>query len=778
MPEVSTRAPVALPAAPEGSVTLGLLDGRTMSGQLTSFAPDASDIALEVGGQTREIVPAAGVAYVAFHYASNDPMIGAESGAEPYRIHAVGGTTFSVLARPTRGSAFGFRAVPREAKSPYAEFYFYSHGVRAREKDQPLGLMLVKSGAIHPDALEHAVVAQRIERAVPIGKILVDTLQITEADVARTMALQKTTNQRIGELLIKQGLATPKQVEEALAEQRRRRSRRLGETLLDLNIVSEETLARTLAKKFDLAFFDLDRTPPDLDAVAAVPRDIIERHGIVPVKKTASTLVVAISDPLTSDGLDEIRAATSLQIEEAIATPGALKRCIDELFERSPSLVVETDNSEFEVILHGIADAPPLLVNEPVSEQPHPLVAFPPTLQPATIDPVTIESAGLDPIEDLVCQIVREAEKRGASHVHLEANGPNTLVRFRINGRCVTQSALPEQQQRAVPARFKTMAGIDGAAPARPRTGKARLRVGDRDVELSIAAIPTVDEGEDLVVRLLSPPRLFTLSDLALSEQNLKNLGTLIENPGGLLLCVGPSGCGKTTTLHAVAGALNARDSKIWAAEERVEVRQDGVRQLPIDPARGFGLAPAIRVLVEADADVILVASLRDVEVARAAIDAALGGRRILSTLPARRAIEAVVRLLHMELDPFDVADGLTGVLGQRLIRRLCGSCKQERAAKPGENEIIGEIFSLAPAVELWSAPGCAACNGTGYEGLIAVHELLIPDGALRRAIARRAPIEELERLASDQRMRSIAQDAMLKALAGHTDLQQVLTVR
>lgn len=322
MPELSTRAPVALPGAPEGSVTLGLLDGRTKTGQLTSFAPDASDIALEVGGLTREIVPAAGVAYVAFHHATNDPMLGPESGAEPYRIHAVGGTTFPVLARPTRGSAFGFRAVPRDAKSPYAEFYFYSHGVRAREKDQPLGVMLVKSGAIHPDALEHAVVAQRTERAVPIGKILIDTLQIAEADVMRTIALQKTTNQRIGELLIKQGLATPKQIEEALAEQRRRRSRRLGETLLDLNIVSEETLARTLARKFDLVFFDLDATPPDPVAVAEVSRDIIERHGILPVRKTEHTLVVAISDPLSSEGLDEIRAAVSFQIEEVIATPG------------------------------------------------------------------------------------------------------------------------------------------------------------------------------------------------------------------------------------------------------------------------------------------------------------------------------------------------------------------------------------------------------------------------------------------------------------------------
>src|SRR6185503_1753528 len=151
-------------------------------------------------------------------------------------------------------------------------------------------------------------VAQRTERAVPIGKILVDTLQITEADVARTVALQKTTNQRIGELLIKQGIATPKQIEEALAEQRRRRSRRLGETLLDLNIVSEETLARTLAKKFDLAFFDLDAIPADPNAVAAVPKDIIERHGVLPVKKTETTLVVAISDPLASEGLDEVRA--------------------------------------------------------------------------------------------------------------------------------------------------------------------------------------------------------------------------------------------------------------------------------------------------------------------------------------------------------------------------------------------------------------------------------------------------------------------------------------
>ena len=229
------------------------------------------------------------------------------------------------------------------------------------KKTSRSGVMLVKSGAIHPDALEHAVVAQRTERAVPIGKILIDTLQIAEADVTRTIALQKTTNQRIGELLIKQGLATPKQIEEALAEQRRRRSRRLGETLLDLNIVSEETLARTLARKFDLAFFDLDATPPDPVAVAEVPRDIIERHGILPVQKTAQysgrrhQRSAVDGGPGRNPGRGESPDRRSDR--DTGRTQAAV---IDELFERAPSMVVEADNSEFEVILHGIADAPPL----------------------------------------------------------------------------------------------------------------------------------------------------------------------------------------------------------------------------------------------------------------------------------------------------------------------------------------------------------------------------------------------------------------------------------
>ena len=752
------------PGRRRGSVTLGLLDGRTKTGQLTSFAPDASDIALEVGGLTREIVPAAGVAYVAFHHATNDPMLGPESGAEPYRIHAVGGTTFPVLARPTRGSAFGFRAVPRDAKSPYAEFYFYSHGVRAREKDQPLGVMLVKSGAIHPDALEHAVVAQRTERAVPIGKILIDTLQIAEADVMRTIALQKTTNQRIGELLIKQGLATPKQIEEALAEQRRRRSRRLGETLLDLNIVSEETLARTLARKFDLVFFDLDATPPDPVAVAEVSRDIIERHGILPVRKTEHTLVVAISDPLSSEGLDEIRAAVSFQIEEVIATPGALKRCIDELFERAPSLVVEADNGEFEVILHGIADAPPL----PIREQPTPIAVV----------PLLIEPTGLDPIEGLVRQIVRDAEKRGASHIHLEPSEVNTLIRFRINGRCVTYQSFPAHHQSAVAARFKAMAGLDPSELGAPQTGKARLPLGDHDVDLSIATLPTFDGGEDLVLRLLATPRLLRLADLALSEQNLKRFRALLERPYGLVLCVGPSGSGKTTTLHAALDALNSGDAKICTAEAQIEIVQAGVRQVQVNPRQGLGFSQAVRAFIEADTDVILVGSLREVETARATIEASLGGRRAFSTLPAKGACEAVARLLDMGLDPFDVSDALLGVLGQRLVQRLCSHCKRKRAAQTAENELIAESFKLAPVNELWSAPGCAACNGSGYDGVIAVHELLVSDDALRRAIARRAPIEEIERLARDQRMKTMAEDAVLKALAGHTDLQQVLAIR
>jgi type II secretory ATPase GspE/PulE/Tfp pilus assembly ATPase PilB-like protein len=369
---------------------------------------------------------------------------------------------------------------------------------------------------------------------------------------------------------------------------------------------------------------------------------------------------------------------------------------------------------------------------------------------------------------------LRDAVQRGASHVHLEPAG----VRLRIDGRRVSTSHLYSP---AVVRRFKALADLDTTERTLPQRGKASMQLGDRSVELLVDAIPAFDGTENVVLQLLRPLQLRHLSELGLSEANRRNIGALIEKPSGLFLCAGPSGSGKTTTLHAILDALNSPDVKLCAAEERVEITQPGITQVEVKPRAELTFAHAIRAFARADADVILAGDLRDLETARAAIEAAQRGKRVFAALPTKSAAETVLRVLGLGVDPFELADSLLGVLAQRLVKKLCSSCKRKRAVNADELAVTAESYGLEPfppGTELWTAPGCTACNGAGYQGYVAVQELLVVSDELKRAIARRAPAGEIEKLARAARTASMTEDAVQKVLGGQTDLRQVATAR
>jgi len=751
-------APAAAQPSAAEAVTVGLVSGETRLGLLERFSPDLGELALELGGRVREYMPVATIAYIGFQRAPDEPPGLPEPGAELYKIHVTGGAMFPVYARPDPKTS-GFRAVPRQAESPFREFYFFGHGVRRREKDEPIGTMLVQTGAVHPDALEHAIVAQRTERSVPIGRILVEQLAATEGDVARAMSQQKQRDRRIGELLVEQGVVTPQAIEAAVAEQQRRKGKRLGEVLLELGVVTEQTLTRTLAKKFDLKFVDLDELPLNLMAAREIPKEIIQRYGILPIDKTAKGLVVATSDPLALEGLDHVRFATNRRVEEVLVTQSALKRKIDELCGTAQEAPDAPEGRELEVILKRLADAPQEFGGE------------------ASEDVTGVDDPSDSAIVSLVNQIIAEAYRRGASDIHIEPNGREeaTLVRFRIDGECVACKEIPGQHRNAVVARIKIMARLDIAERRKPQDGKIRFRLSDRQIELRVATIPTVNGNEDVVMRLLAASKPLPLSELALSTRNQTELERIIQQPYGLILCVGPTGSGKTTTLHSALGAINTVDTKIWTAEDPVEITQPGLRQVQVNARIGFTFAQAMRAFLRADPDVIMVGEMRDQETASTAIEASLTGHLVFSTLHTNSAPETVTRLLDMGLDPFSFADALLGVLAQRLARRLCKQCRERTAGTREDLETLGAVYGTR--FQMWRAKGCEVCNGTGYKGRVGLHELLVADDRIKQAILRKASVDELRQLAREQGMKTLAQDGAAKAIAGITDLKQVLSV-
>jgi type II secretory ATPase GspE/PulE/Tfp pilus assembly ATPase PilB-like protein len=391
----------------------------------------------------------------------------------------------------------------------------------------------------------------------------------------------------------------------------------------------------------------------------------------------------------------------------------------------------------------------------------------------------------------LANQIIADAYKRGASDIHVEPYGKDhaTVVRFRVDGDCVAYQEIPAAFRNALVARFKIMANLDISEKRKPQDGKIRLKLSrDKNLELRVATIPTSGGNEDVVMRILAASKPIPLVEMGMSERNLKAFIDTIKKPYGLVLCVGPTGSGKTTTLHSALGHINTTDMKIWTAEDPVEITQAGLRQVQVQPKIGFTFENAMRAFLRADPDVIMVGEMRDKETAETGIEASLTGHLVFSTLHTNSAPETVTRLIDMGLDPFSFADALLGVLAQRLARGLCKHCRElypaaraefDQIAEPfgGEAQLAQQGISFGAQFQLWRGRGCENCGGSGYKGRIGLHELLVTNDDIKRAISRRAPVEEVRNLALAGGMTTLLQDGIQKAMLGQTDLKQVLAV-
>jgi type II secretory ATPase GspE/PulE/Tfp pilus assembly ATPase PilB-like protein len=330
-----------------------------------------------------------------------------------------------------------------------------------------------------------------------------------------------------------------------------------------------------------------------------------------------------------------------------------------------------------------------------------------------------------------------------------------------------------------VVSRLKIMAQLDITERRKPQDGKIEFRrFGPLDVDLRMATIPTTGGLEDIVMRLLTAANPVALDALGFDSTQLQALKRLISRPHGLFLVCGPTGAGKTTTLHSLLRELNTAELKIWTAEDPIEIVQAGLRQVQVNPKIGWTFAAAMRSFMRADPDVIMVGEMRDAETAKTGIEASLTGHLVFSTLHTNSAVESVVRLLDLGMDPFNFADALLGVLAQRLVRKLCSDCKVAYAPNAAElEELASESRVLPPKRMLYRANGCVRCDRTGYRGRMAVYELLVADAAVKRLMQTRAPVSEIAAAAAASGLRTLKQSALDKVIEGHTDLQQVRTI-
>ena len=538
-----------------------------------------------------------------------------------------------------------------------------------------------------------------------------------------------------------------------------------GRYLIEKVGIARAEVEKAVSNYYGVPFYKFSakqQIPEDLRLRLRV--EFLRKICAVPIERSGPHLIVVIDDPHDIQRADALR---SVESDREVAIQVGFRDEILACIEHSYGL-----RSDVNVLLKELStDESTGAVDEPSED-----------------DEGGEEDESDSAIIKLANQIIIDAFQRGASDIHIEPYGKeeNTRIRFRIDGDCIPYQDIPPLFRNPLVARFKIMARLDISEKRKPQDGKIRFRMRDRTIELRVATLPTVNGNEDVVMRILAASKPIPLEDMGMSERNLRELKVIVAKPYGLVLCVGPTGSGKTTTLHSALGSINTLDMKIWTAEDPVEITQPGLRQVQVQPKIGFDFAAAMRSFLRADPDVIMVGEMRDKETASTGVEASLTGHLVLSTLHTNSAPETITRLVDMGLDPFSFADALLGVLAQRLARGLCKKCREQYPASKDEVAEMVQAFGAEAAAArgiaigaclLWRAPGCEMCAKTGYKGRIAVHELLIADEGIKRAIAKRSPVEEIRQLAIAGGMTTLLQDGIEKAIAGKTDLKQVLAV-
>ena len=565
----------------------------------------------------------------------------------------------------------------------------------------------------------------------------------------------------------------------------RRKGIEIEAVLLDEFQVKPSAIGAALSAFFGVPYepFRMDRVKP-LDLLKNLKRDFLESSLWAPVEDTREGLIVVTTDP------ERVRASRIVsnifpkhRVIYRVTTARELVSTLDQFFGGEL-----TDSGNIGDLLSDMtAD---------VEEEA------------GVTDDVSL--AADNELVKLVNKVIIDAYNQGASDIHIEPypGKGKTEIRFRRDGGLMPYISVPASYRNAIVARLKIMCDLDISEKRKPQDGKIKFKkFGPLDIELRVATIPSAGGVEDIVMRILAAGEPIPIDKLGLSARNVKTLKETVSKPYGLFFVCGPTGSGKTTTLHSVMGYLNTPDTKIWTAEDPVEITQKGLRQVQMNPKAGLNFATAMRAFLRADPDIIMVGEMRDKETTSIGIEASLTGHLVFATLHTNSAPESIIRLLDMGMDPFNFSDALLGVLAQRLAKRLCSKCKQPHVASQDEIKLLLEEYCTElkntdmwkkdpkAAFEniyrewaktfaddkgqftLYTPVGCEVCGGTGYKGRVGLHELLIGSDLIKKLIQEHARVAEILAAALNDGMRTLKQDGMEKVLQGVTDMHQVRAV-
>jgi type II secretory ATPase GspE/PulE/Tfp pilus assembly ATPase PilB-like protein len=564
--------------------------------------------------------------------------------------------------------------------------------------------------------------------------------------------------------LIANNIITEKDLEQAISTSRK--IKKSVESILVSELqVTRDDIGKSLAVYYKTRFIPYDeKMVIPGDTLQGLRASFLKNNIFVPVSQTGNRVVIAMENPDYLPARDTIRRLIpGKEFEYCVALKEDIFRMIDLFFDVKRS---EDAGWSIEDILRQF---------EPSKDE-----------DAEDEEKVSEEDSA---IVKMVNKMIIDAYNRNASDIHIEPRHGknNTHIRIRIDGACQLYQTVPSKYKRAIVSRIKIMSDLDIAERRLPQDGKIKFKkYAPLDIELRVATMPTAGGNEDVVMRLLAAGEPMPLEKMTMSERNYRVFMEMIQKPYGIVLVVGPTGSGKTTMLHAALHVINKPETKIWTAEDPVEITQEGLRQVQVQPKIGFDFATAMRAFLRADPDVIMVGEMRDHETVSTGIEASLTGHLVFSTLHTNSAPETITRLLDMGMDPFNFADALLGVLAQRLVRTLCKDCKE--AYNPPSEEYDALVRSYAGDFDalgfqyntdlvLYKPKGCAKCGNTGYKGRTGIHEIIVGTDPLKSLIQGRAKMEEIREQAIKDGMTTLMQDGIRKTLLGMTDLMQVRKV-
>ncbi|MDO5038649.1 GspE/PulE family protein [Clostridium sp.] len=547
---------------------------------------------------------------------------------------------------------------------------------------------------------------------------------------------------RLGDLLVELGYITENQVQEAIKIQKTT-NKRLGRIFVELGYITEESLLNILELQLGIPRINLELIDIDMNAVSTISEGLAKKYNLIPVRFRDNHLVVAMSDPLNIFAEEDVELSSGYKIEIGIAMEEEISEAIAKYYSKDYMSKAEAKLNEKEA--------------EEIKES------------------VSIDEDNKSPSVRLIDRIIENAIRNDVSDIHIEPQKNKIIIRYRIDGKLRKQFEAPKEPLNSMVTRIKLLSGMDIAERRIPQDGKIVINIDKRDIDLRVSILPSVN-GENLVIRILDKRSFeFTKENLGLTVDDINLVNKITSNPYGMFLVTGPTGCGKTSTLYSILKDLKTEENNVITLEDPVEYTMDGIVQVNVNNKAGLTFNSGLRSILRQDPDVIMVGEIRDEETATMAIRAAITGHSVLSTLHTNDAPAAIVRLMDMNVPPYLIAASLTGVIAQRLMRRLCNNCKKEYIANNYEKELLG--VSKDENLKLYKPVGCVKCSGTGYKGRIGIFEIMEINQNIRELIANKGNFYEIRDEAKKSGMKTLFESGVDIVKNGTSSMNELMRI-